>query len=94
MYVVLQPIEGLFIKKLQGQSSKTLKSIGCRQSTLVKHLCLMLYRVDESSQTIRNQETSPQSDQLRNELKDFDDLADAVTPLWRVSLLIRISDGK
>jgi hypothetical protein len=50
----------------------------------------MLYRVDESSQTIGNQEPSPQIDQLRNELKDFDDLADAVTPLWRVSLLIRI----
>ena len=47
----------------------------------------MLYRVDESSQTIGNQEPSPQIDQLRNELKDFDDLADAVTPLWRVSLL-------
>ena len=57
----------------------------------------MLYRVDESSQTIGNEETSPQIDQLPNESKDFDDLADAVTPLWRVSLLIRImcySDGK
>ena len=83
------PIEGLFIKKLQRQSSKTLQS-RLPAIHVVKHLCLMLYRVDESSQTIGNQETSPQIDQLRNELKDFDDLADAVTPLWRVSLLIRI----
>ena len=29
-------------------------------------------------------------DQLRNESKDFDDLADAVIPLWRVSLLNRM----
>jgi hypothetical protein len=42
------------------------------------------YRVNE--RLTRNQETRLQIYQLENETSDFDELADAVTPLWRVSL--------
>ena len=54
-------------------------------------------RLDESSQLITDPEINPQTHQFRHEMKDFDELADAVTPLWRVSLsnnlIVIKSDG-